>query len=198
MRWVSTLSTRPYSIKRYSWATQVKERKENETIWDLRRRAPAHFWARAENAYTCAKVLFDQEGETHNLALHEGFIRESSIALELILKALIAEQSNAAPPNSHDVFDLSNRANLPKLSSDDLMRLTEVTEVLYWSGRYAAPTSDANLKKGEERSKKYQSSKPIGSTVIISPTPYGWDEFEKLFRIVLNQNFELHAENRPD
>jgi HEPN domain-containing protein len=117
----------------------VKERKENETIWDLRRRAPAHFWARAENAYTCAKVLFDQKGETHNLALYEGFIRESSIALELILKALIAEQSNAAPPNSHDVFDLSNRANLPKLSSDDLMRLTEVTKFCIGAGVMLRP-----------------------------------------------------------
>ena len=53
------------------------------SAYERRRRAPLHFEARASNALHCARVLI----EAGPLATSEGFAREASIALELIVKA---------------------------------------------------------------------------------------------------------------
>ena len=174
----------------------MAEHNDTESIWEIRRRASGHFWGKAQNAHRCAGILFKAQESITDIACYEGFLRESSIALELILKALIAEQSNRAPPSSHDVYLLWQKANLSALENDDLMRLSEITETLYWRGRYGAPNKDSDLKKAAERSSKHQRRKKFGKTFIISELPYGWNEFDRLYQIVLAQYHEIHAAKR--
>jgi hypothetical protein len=85
------------------------------SVHEKRRRAPLHFWAKAENARLVAYVLWlkDDPSErlseaasncgyrgTPSIAAHEGFLRESALALELIVKAVIAQkiEFGCAPP----------------------------------------------------------------------------------------------------
>ena len=77
-----------------------------DTLLDLRRRAPLHFEAKADNARFIAYLLgaaltgeiFDKAkttlpyGGTPRIAAQEAFAREAAIALELIVKAVIAQQ----------------------------------------------------------------------------------------------------------
>jgi hypothetical protein len=73
------------------------------SIFEERRRAPAHHWARAENARYCAFVLWSfpkrhaakakakakiAYGGTPAVALDEAYKRKAALALELIIKAL--------------------------------------------------------------------------------------------------------------
>lgn len=78
------------------------------SIHEIRRRAPLHYLAKANNARFAAYILSrDLPGVslakeateagyhgTPNIALHEAFRREAAIALELIVKAVIAEKNS--------------------------------------------------------------------------------------------------------
>src|SRR5882672_7133531 len=102
-------------------------REETISIGERRRRAPFHFWAKAANARFAANVIHhatdgDQSllaesiGYTgsQSIALHEAFLREASIALELIIKAAIAQRIEigisreglTSVPFSHDLVSL--------------------------------------------------------------------------------------------
>src|ERR1700675_349501 len=88
--------------------------------FERRRRAPLHFEGRAANALHSASVLW-------NADVQEGFVREASIALELIVKAVIAQRLEVGEdlggitrvPVSHNVPKLWSDANLPDLPRED-------------------------------------------------------------------------------
>lgn len=175
-----------------------------ESIWDMRRKAPFHFLAKANNARMSAYVLSHIDdnlanelasaaryGDDHSFALHEAFRREASISMELILKAILCVKTKSAPPAKHDVYEFWSKADLPKLSEDDSFRLAEMTEILYWSGRYAAPNSDKAMNKPNERFEKHRKNKHIGKVKIIENPWLGWKEFDALYKIAARHFWDL-------
>jgi hypothetical protein len=78
------------------------------SVYEQRRRAPLHFALRAENALKSASVL-------SNADVREGFIREASIALELIVKAVIAQRLEVG--ESLGVTKVPATHNVPQLWS---------------------------------------------------------------------------------
>lgn len=183
---------------------------EPESIWNKRRKAPFHFLSKADNARMSAYVLFHtKDGLAADLAsaagykgstcvaLGEGFIREASIALELILKAIVCIKRKAPPPNTHDIYGLWSQAGLPALSNDDSYRLVVMTQTLYWSGRYAAPKSDKDFIKSETLLKKFQRTKTLGQLRVVMSTPLGWSEFNALYQIAHDQFWQLDP-NDPE
>lgn len=179
-----------------------------ESIDDIRRRAPLHFWARANNARMSAFVLWKADrnaigalaeeigysGAT-GIAVSESFDREASLAMELILKANMCILTGKAPEASHDVYALWGKAKLPSLDDDDLWRLAKMTETLYWSGRYAAPLSAKKNTQNRDRLERHRRSSRKGGLNIIKPTPFGWEEFDALYGVACHQFFELHDKN---
>src|SRR6185437_5771901 len=112
-------------------------------------RFAAYVLWRARDEATLGPIIRDfayENGDT-SLAVSEAFRRESAIALELIIKAVIAEQMRArganpakeGPPAVHDISSLWGQAKLPDLNRDDRYRLLLVTQTLMWSGRYPTP-----------------------------------------------------------
>ena len=175
-----------------------------ESIWEVRRKAPFHFLAKADNARMSAYVLSHIGDDfaaklaadagydgAHDIALYGAFRREASISMELILKAILCVKSKSAPPSTHDVYQLWSDCGLPKLPDDDLYRLTEIAEVLYWSGRYAAPNSDRNMIRADARFEKHQKTKPFGKLKIIEHTPFGWEEFSALYNVAAQRFWDL-------
>ena len=184
--------------------TGSEDWKVPESIWDMRRKAPFHFLAKADNARMSAYVLSHSDrnsvgdlaataeyGGDCGIALGEGFRREASISLELILKAILCVKTKGTPSNIHDVYELWSRAGLPELSDDDYYRLAVMTEILYWSGRYAAPNSDKNMIKPSERFKKHQKSKPLGRLKVSAAPCLGWDQFDAIYKIAYRYFWSL-------
>jgi len=133
-----------------------------------------HWSTSAEKARIAAFVLWHTREESRlsemvhecsysggdaGLALVEAFRRESAIALELVVKAVIARKLQAGGANpattcvppTHDLPKLWIAARLPELPRDDKYRLLLVKQVLTWSGRYATP------RRAEEWNKENQS-----------------------------------------
>jgi hypothetical protein len=81
------------------------------------------------------------------LGLLEAFRRESAVALELVVKAVVASKliaraadpSKEGVPATHDLPRLWSHAGLPALGNEDKYRLQLVKSVLMWSGRYPTP-----------------------------------------------------------
>lgn len=178
--------------------------KQPESIWEIRRKAPFHFFAKADNARMsayalshidddfAAKLTSDAEyNGAHSVAFGEAFRREASIAMELILKAILCVKRKSAPPLMHNVYQLWSDSGLPKLPDDDLYRLAEMTEILYWSGRYAAPRNDKDMIEADARFKKHQKTKPFGKLRIIEHTPLGWEEFIALYNVAAQHFWDL-------
>jgi HEPN domain len=175
-----------------------------ESIWEMRRKAPFHFLAKADNARMSAYALSHIGDDfaakltadagyngSHSIAFGEAFRREASISIELILKAILCVKRKSAPPSTHDVYQLWTECGLPKLPDDDLYRLAEMTEILYWSGRYAAPNSDNNMIKADARFEKHQKTTPFGKLKFIEHTPLGWEEFSALYNVAAQQFWDL-------
>lgn len=184
--------------------------KPNESPHDRRRKAPFHFLARADNARMCAFSLShineDQADEfatsanytgDTQIAFNGGFRREASIAIELILKAIICVKNKSKPRAVHDVYELWTEAGLGKPTEDDAMRLAMMTEILYWSGRYAAPLEDKHLEKSEERFRKHQRTTKLGKLDLIQPTPLTWDDFNALYQTAHTYFWRLNP-NDPE
>ncbi|MBY6042502.1 HEPN domain-containing protein [Phaeobacter italicus] len=181
-----------------------------ESIWEKRRKAPWHFFAKADNARMSAFVLshidkaqadqFSQDagyGGDHAFALGEGFRREAAISLELILKAILCVKTKSPPPPSHDVYDLWAKAGLPKPTEDDAYRLAELSQLLYWSGRYAAPRKDTDLEKSQERLDRHKRTKSLGTLKVQTSIALGWEEFDALYRTAASYFWELEP-NKPE
>lgn len=178
--------------------------KPPESIWEIRRKAPFHFLAKADNARMSAYALSHIDDDfaakltsdagyngAHSVAFDEAFRREASISIELILKAILCVKRKSAPPSTHDVYQLWSDSGLPKLPDDDLHRLAEMTEILYWSGRYAAPNSDKNMIKADARFEKHQKTERLGKLKVIKHTPLGWEEFIALYRVAAQYFWDL-------
>ena len=127
-----------------------------------------------------------------DLAVFEAFRRESAVALELVVKAVIAHKLQArgadpateGVPATHDLPKLWKDAGLPDLSSDDWYRLHRVKSVLLWSGRYATPRT---VKAWEEENKAFASLEGPGNGPgelrFKTPIKLDWTEFNRLYEI---------------
>jgi hypothetical protein len=179
-----------------------------ETVNERRRKAPLHFWAKADNARFVAHVLCFDSGEHDDksadligysgnprIARREGFRREASISLELIIKAAIAQRIEAGISAkfvtqvraTHDVLSLWGDAGLPKPSKRDSLLLLLVRRTLLWSGRHAAPRDDVNHEK--DLAQEAAIKGPRGKLSILNaqkPLSLGWDDFERLYDVALD------------
>jgi hypothetical protein len=70
-----------------------------------------------------------------------------------------------------------------------------MTEIQYWSGRYAAPNSDKSTVKSDERFEKHQRTKPLGNLKVIESTPLGWKEFDALYVVAAQEFWGLEPNN---
>ncbi|MDI3336398.1 hypothetical protein QKW60_08275 [Defluviimonas aestuarii] len=182
-----------------------------EDIWDIRRKAPAHFWAKADNARFAAYVLSHQTAlaqkaasaesgymASTGIALTEGFLRESSIAMELILKAAILALSDEVPPPfTHDVPRLWREAKLPKPSRDDSYRLQEMAMLLDWSGRYGAPRSNEKLERQLADLKRFERTERLGTLRIRKNIVLTWEDFDRLYQVAAAAYFERLDSRTP-
>ena len=166
-----------------------------------------HWQSGAEKAWFAAYLLWHMRDEAQlNTIIHqckykngdagfavtEAFRRESAVALELIIKAVIARrmQARGADPASegvpaiHDIASLWQQAKLPKLSREDRYRLLLATQTLMWSGRYAIPKT---VKAWEAENKAFDALEDPPSTpgqfVIRQPVSLGWGEFDRLYQL---------------
>ncbi|MEA2343202.1 MAG: hypothetical protein QOF63_1371 [Thermoanaerobaculia bacterium] len=125
------------------------------------------------------------------LGLFEAFRRESAVALELVVKAVIASKliargadpSKEGVPATHDLPKLWSDAGLPPLEKEDKYRLQEVKSVLTWSGRYPTPRT---VKAWEEETREFAALEDTPSAsrfVIRTPTALGWIEFDRLYQV---------------
>lgn len=188
-----------------------------DTLLELRRRAPLHFWAKAENARFVAATLWNSKGGLRPsgaarpeycgdpaIALNEAFLREASIALELIIKAVIAQQIEYGPDEvrsnivkyTHAITDLWREAELPKLTRESLYRLMLAQRILFWAGRYAAPKTDAAY--AEEQNKldgivARNGSGPLGVSRRITLDWQGFDELFLLAATTFHSMRERHG-----
>jgi len=187
------------------------------SIYEMRRRAPLHYWARANNArfvaywlshsasvdgFDAAAIVSGYRG-TPDVALYEGFRREAALALELIVKAVIARkiEQRKAPEHVvrvrpvHDVPRLWIEAALPALSTDDQLRLLAVKILLSWSGRYAAPKNDQMIDR--ERNEEEALSGSVASSAnrlrIRKMLPFGWDDFDRIYQIAAAEFHTTYA-----
>jgi hypothetical protein len=140
-----------------------------------------------EMAHECG-----HQGGDANLGVHEAFRRESAVALELIVKAVIAckllaratDPATEGVPTTHDLPTLWRQGGFPDLSREDLYRLHLVRSVLMWSGRYAIPR---NVKAWEDENKAFNALEDPppepGKYVFRTPITLGWAEFDRLYQI---------------
>ena len=182
--------------------------KELESIWEKRRKAPFHFYAKASNARMSAYILSHIRENSYGdlaseagyggdpaYALYESFLREASISLELISKAILCLKKNEAPRFTHDVYELWSEADLPKLSEEDSYRLAYMTQVLYWSGRYAAPKADRDLSGSYGRLEKHQKAEQLGKYKVHRTPMLGWKEFDLIYQIAHQNFWDLDPQN---
>ena len=141
----------------------------------------------AEAVAECAYDHGDAE-----LAALEGFRRESAVALELIVKAVIARKlqwRGADPktegvPATHDIPKLWLDAGLPKLAREDRYRLLIFKSRLIWSGKYPAPKSPKEWVAENNAFDALEGSPAEPDKFIFrKPITIGWPEFDRLFQI---------------
>jgi hypothetical protein len=132
------------------------------------------------------------ESDDAGLALLEAFRRESAVALELVVKAVIASKLRAkgadpateGVPATHDLPKLWQEAGLPALSGDDLYRLHLAKSVLMWAGRYATPRS---VKAWEQENKEFDALEDPPryekKFVFRTPITLGWEDFDRLYQV---------------
>jgi hypothetical protein len=177
------------------------------SIHEIRRRAPMHYWAKADNARFAAYSLWKMmqcEMREHaeavgyngnpSIALNESFLREASIALELIIKAVIAQRVERGTAEAHvtkvrtthDLASLWKDALLPPLPSEDQHRLLIAKRILYWAGRYAAPKEDQDYDKEQAAMNPLEDRKEFGGRLkIIKSRSFDWDYVDRIYQIAM-------------
>ncbi len=174
------------------------------SVHERRRRAPFHFYAKADNARFTAFTLWSLDavsqkqsvatsgyGGTPSIALGEAFRREASIALELIVKAVIAARIERKAAKSeiigvrptHDLNRLWEDADLPAMQNEDVHRLLIAKRILYWSGRYAAPLKDEDFEKEEQKMRGPYRTRGAGQLEEHHSVSIGWDDFDRIYGI---------------
>ncbi|MFG1441789.1 hypothetical protein V5F43_01495 [Xanthobacter agilis] len=183
---------------------------------EMRRRAPFHYWQRADNARFAARILstrpeqisateaapVDYDGAP-SIALLEAFQREASIALELVVKAVIAQQIELGVAqdhvtkvrHTHDVPALWRDAKLPSLTGQDPGRLLLVKTTLMWSGRYPAPKTDKEGAKDYAAIAEYYEVVATfgGGQSVKRPFSFEWDDFDRIFCIARDAFWDLRS-----
>lgn len=129
--------------------------------YELVRQSPTAFLSKADEARYVAYCLwqarsdppvgpeFDGPTEHKSSSSFWGFLRESSLSLELIGKAVFAQRQTGLyepkpVPGSHNVPQLWRMASLPSLPPDQEAILYKAWQILVWAGRYPAPNKDDN------------------------------------------------------
>jgi hypothetical protein len=151
-----------------------------------------------------AKLAALQDGANYSsgdadLALTEGFRRESAVALELIIKAVIAKKlelqydpNSERVPATHDIPALWRKAELPELDRQDKLQLFK--SILNWSGRYATPkTAKAWAEENREFSALDDPALPKGKIEFKTPIRTGWEDFDRLFQMAKSRLRELRS-----
>ena len=149
-----------------------------------------HLWK--SGAYAEFETASGHTSGDAGMGIIEAFRRESAIALELVVKAVIAKNMrdrNADPaddvvPPNHDVPMLWIEAGLAPQTGDDLYRLHLVKSTLYWSGRYATPNTAKAWKKENDAfdAVEFPNGKPSGF-VARPPITFDWESFDRLYQI---------------
>jgi hypothetical protein len=132
-------------------------------------------------------------------------MREAALALELIIKAVIAQrieiygecESQKSVPPTHDVSKLWQIAGLRALKIPDRFRLLMASEVLHWSGRYAAPRLDKHWEKQNKEWRALEALEDGGvrKRLRFSTYPgFKWKDVNRLFAMADKEYWRL---NRP-
>lgn len=177
--------------------------------YEVARQSPIQFWSKADHARYSAYCLWTlaQSGPPDptpiggewgrcKVALLESWLRESSLALELIVKAAFAQNEVQQPmpmsvPSTHDVPKLWAMAQLPRVNGQQAYHLQMAYQILQWSGRYAAPRKGRpDLFADMDRFRKRIS---VGRASHLEPIRVDWDSFEELYQIAFNRYLECGA-----
>ena len=186
------------------------------SVHERRRRAPLHYYVKAENAQFSAYVLWSASSEVQpkarevtgyggssEIALLEAFWREAAIAVELIVKAVIAQRIELGCAKAHvtrvrpthDLPSLWADAELPILPAADLHRLLIARSILTWSGRYAAPKNDLQYERELKDQKDLEDVVSyIGSLKLTRPRPFRWQDVDRIFGIASNALWHLREQ----
>lgn len=184
---------------------------------ERRRRAPLHYVAKADNARFAAYLLWEANkkngrlkaaanraayGGNPRISLTEAFRREAAVAIELMIKAVIAQriEIGKAKPHvvrvrpTHDLVSLWADAELPTLAAEDQYSLLIARRVLYWSGRYAAPKKDEDFDKEEEALDKIVVPRREGMTGKAWLLFIDWETVDRIYGIASKSFWETRAE----
>lgn len=171
-----------------------------DSVFDMRKSAPLHYLARADNARFSAFILSRPESEfgisnadelgyggTPRIGMHEGFLREASLALELILKAIIAStrKSGVGIPHTHNLPQLWSEAKLTTLEPFDNYQLFEFYVTMKWSGRYPVAKTRREYESDNDELTRLRieaQGKSQFGLRVHSLLPTGWNEFERLYQ----------------
>lgn len=163
---------------------------DEETLFQRRQRAPNHFWGRAEDARFAAWYLW--QGSEQEPALKDAYRREASLALELIIKAVIAQHiengtdalERKAPPTSHSLTDLWKSAGLSPLAKPDHARLIDAKHRLIWAGRYPTPKRESDYDLEEKESRPYrQVVARFKGRDLTQGWSFDWEDFDRIYQI---------------
>lgn len=170
---------------------------------EQRRRSALRYWNAAENARLSARVLWltsedtangiseDISGSFNSSALIEAFNRESAVALELVIKTVIAQRIENGTARrdvtkvrpTHDLRVLWGEASLPALPKDDLGRLIHAKYVLLWTGRYPAPRRDEQYDEMSEELKTFKVVVgKLGKRNLVADLKFAWDDFDRIYQ----------------
>ena len=185
------------------------------SVHEMRRRAPLHYWFKADNARFAAYALwtFDKglqkrcaeqigySGGT-TIAMNEAFFREAALSLELAIKAVIAQRIELGLSKrdvirvrpTHDLVSLWSDAELPRLPPDDLHRLMIAREGLYWSARYAAPVKDEDYTRRQKEMAPLEERVGSGRLKVIKVRSFAWDDFDRIYKIAAGSFAELSGD----
>ncbi|WP_250152630.1 hypothetical protein [Ancylobacter radicis] len=168
---------------------------------ERRRQAPGHYYIRADNARYSSRVLsslypssattfardVDFRGDPAT-ALAAAARREMSLAIELIVKAVIAQRlenrehlAASSVPMTHNVPVLWRQARLPELEEADQRRLHAFGVIMTWAGRYAAPTPGGENKP--ELSYPLEPTQKLGRRQLFRNVIISWDDFERIYQV---------------
>lgn len=172
---------------------------------ERRRRAALRFWHAAENARFSSRVLWSTSSEAANAirseffcgdanseALVEAYRREASVALELVIKAVIAQRVEngtadmhvGSVPMTHNLPTLWENAKLPKLPKDDKGRLLKAKYILLWTGRYPAPKTDEDFERMRSELKAHKViTGQIGRFTTTKDLSFAWDDFDRIYQV---------------
>jgi hypothetical protein len=154
------------------------------SVFEQRRREPLYFATRAAGALRSASVLSKAD-------LWDGFTREGSLALELIIKAVIAQRlelgedlgSITRVPATHKIPELWSQAKLPELPPADYGRLVSARVFLMWAGRYPAPNRDADGERDHADLWEYSYDQIPTSSMFRKPQSFDWDDVDRIYSV---------------